>query len=267
LTTGSKLAKGESYTDWCKRPLTDAQLSYAADDVRFLFAAADSLKQTLEQLGRALWVEQEKTSLETADAYRSDPGDAWRKVGGRGSLSPVQMAVLQEVAAWRENEAQTRDLPRGWIMKDPTLIEVARRAPQSVTDLGRIRGLNEREVQRSSSGLLEAVRKGKEAPAVQPGRGPGRAVQARARMIGGLADALVRARCEEASIAVESVATRADVEALLVDVLSGDLDESRHRLLEGWRRDLVGDAIVALARGRIALKTIDRPPYIEETAI
>ena len=96
---GVRLEKGESYTDWCTRPLTSAQLSYAADDVRYLIQAADLLKAQLSEMERMGWVEEEMAALQTDSSYTSDPGDAWRRVGGRGSLSGRQAAVLKEVCA------------------------------------------------------------------------------------------------------------------------------------------------------------------------
>jgi ribonuclease D len=266
--TGTALIKGESYTDWCRRPLTSAQLSYAADDVRFLLPVADRLVGRLERLGRAAWVAEEMAQLEDPDSYGVRPEEAWRKVSGRGALSGRQTAVLREVAGWRERAAAARDLPRNWIIKDPSLIEIARRQPQSVAALKAIRGVNAKEAERSGRALLDAIDLGRRAP-VGNGATPGwpRDVQARARMTTGLADAVVRARCERTGIAMELVATRAEMESLLGDVFAGRLDGSRHRLLRGWRRELAGETVLALARGELALRTTNVPPYIEEVVV
>jgi ribonuclease D len=264
---GKRLVKGESYTDWCRRPLTEAQLSYAADDVRYLGHAARQLDAELQRLGRREWVAQEMKGLESEDVYRTDPGNAWRKVGGRGSLSPKALGVLREVARWREETAQRRDIPRGWVIKDPTMIEIARRAPSSVGALKSIRGFNASEAERSGRDILAAVDAGRSGPSISLGAAPPKSAQARARMLSGLADAVVRARCEDAGLATELVSTRSELETLLAEVVSGTLDEERHRLMQGWRRELAGDAVVALAEGRIAVKAIPRPPYVEELAL
>lgn len=264
LALGQTLVKGEAYTDWCQRPLTDAQLTYAADDVRYLIPIAEKLDAHLRELGRTRWAQEEMTSLSDPASYRMDVDEAWRRVAGRGSLSGRQTAVLREVARWREETAVRRDLPRGWIVKDPTLVEIARRSPSSLEALKKIRGINSKEAERSARDILQALDRGRKAPPVATGGAPPRAAQIQARMISGLADAIVRSRCENAAIATELVATRTELEALLADVLSGETDDTRHRLLRGWRRELAGDAVVALAQGRIGLRVTGRPPYVEE---
>lgn len=264
---GVPVEKGESYTDWCRRPLTEAQMRYAADDVRYLSAVSDRLKERLRELNRLGWVEEELAGLEKPDAYGMDHERLWKRVTGRGSLRGDQVAVLRELARWREETAARRDLPRGWVLKDPTLIEVARRAPRTTDALRNIRGMNPKEVDRSGAEILAAVERGRQAPKVELEKAPSRAVQARARMLAGLADALVRARCERASIAPEAVITRAELESLLAGVISGDADPSKHRLLRGWRRELAGEAVVGLASGQIALKATASPPYVQEVVL
>ncbi|MEO8323714.1 MAG: hypothetical protein ABI571_06210, partial [Actinomycetota bacterium] len=113
-------------------------------------------------------------------------------------------------------------------------------------------------------GILQAIEKGKRGPAIETASSPPRAAQIRARMLAGLADAIVRSRCEHAEIATELVATRGDLEALLADVFSNEHHLEKHRLMRGWRRDLAGEAVVALAKGRVAVRAIEDPPYIEE---
>ena len=264
---GVQLEKGEAYTDWCRRPLTQSQLHYAADDVRYLLALADRLAEELSAKGRLAWFRQEMELAADPSAYGTAPENAWLRVSGRGSLSARQTAVLKELAAWREQAAARRDLPRGWVLKDPTLIELARRAPADEAGLAQVRGLSPAEIKRSGKDILAAIRRGRAAPPVSAAPVPPRSAQVKARMVSGLADALVRSRCESAGLATELVATRGELEALLAEVFSGRLDESRHRLLQGWRRDLAGEAVVALARGEIALRAVARPPYVEEVPL
>jgi ribonuclease D len=269
IVLGRKLIKGESYSDWCRRPLTESQLRYAADDVAWLLEVADRLKRELLERERLEWAREEMKGLEDKGTYEVDPGESWRRVGGRGSLSSSKLAVLREVARWREETAMRRDLPRGWVVKDPTLIEIARRGPRDLAGLRAIRGLNPAEAGRSGAELLAAVAKGaRSRPPEEPGSLP-RWAQVRARTLSGLADAIVRARSERAQVATELVATRGELESLLADVVTGSLDEdgSKHRLLQGWRRELAGGAVLNLARGRIAVRASDRPPYIEEVPL
>ena len=265
---GVQLVKGESYTDWCRRPLTSSQTRYAADDVRYLGGIATRLKEELESLGRIEWAREEmRRQFEDNESYRFDPGSSWRKVSGRGSLSPRQLTILREVARWREETASERNVPRGWLVKDPSLIEIARRAPSSLGELKGIRGFNAREADRSARDIIAAVAAGRQGPTIESIPTPPKSAQARARMLSGLADAVVRARCEQAKIATELVTNRTELELLLAEVVNGSLDPSRHRILNGWRRDLAGDAVLDLAQGRIALKAIDRVPYIQEVPL
>ncbi len=263
-TVGARVDKGESYSEWCRRPLTTSQLHYAANDVRYLLDAADHLKDKLRELNRLEWVEEELRSFEREDLYASDPEMAWRRVSGRGSLRGKQLAVLREVAKWREEAAERRDIPRGWVLKDQTLVEVARRAPTSMQELSNIRGLATKEIDRSGRDLLATIERGKRAPSIEVDRSPPRTAQVRARMMSGLADALVRSRCEAAEMATELVSTRGELEGLLAAIFSGEDDLTGHRLMQGWRRDLAGEAVVALAEGRVAIRSIADPPYVEE---
>jgi ribonuclease D len=264
VVAGVRLAKGESYSDWCKRPLSHAQMSYAADDVRYLVSVADKLKRQLAARERLEWVSEEMRRYEGPDAYRFDPATAWRRVAGRSKLSGRQLAVLKEVARWREQSASERDLPRGWVLKDPTVIEIARRAPSDHTALAAIRGINHREIERSGEAIIAAVARGQRAPLADVPAPLAKKALIRARMIAALADAVVKARCEAAGIATELVATQGELEALLLDVVTDPSRETRHRLTTGWRRELAGAAVLALARGDIAVKAVAHTPYIEE---
>jgi ribonuclease D len=262
-----KLQKGEAYSDWCKRPLSESQLRYAADDVRWLLPLADALERKLDDLGRREWVREEMKSYEDPDSYGVDAEESWRRVTGRGTLSPRQVAVLREVAKWREETAARRDLPRGWLVKDPTLVEIARRTPDSIQALKQIRGINAKEAERSGSAILAAIEKGKKAAPIDTPKAPPKRAQIRARMLSGLADAVVRSRCDKAEIATELVATRGELEAVLTHLAAGSLEPEHHRLLRGWRRELAGDPVLRVAGGEIALRATDRPPYVEEVEL
>lgn len=262
--TGEKLQKGESYSDWCNRPLTNAQMTYAADDVRYLLEAAAELKSRLVKQGRDKWVLEELAALENRDAFVLDLDEAYKRVGGRGSLTGKQLSVLREVARWRESEAQRRDTPRGWVIKDPTLIEIARRAPTSIGALTKVRGLNPREAERFGSAILDAIQKGLSGDEIRTPKAPPRSAQVRARVLSGPCDAIVRSRCEAANLATELVSTRGELESLLADISAGVQDLSRHRMMRGWRKELAGDHVVAFASGSVSLHATQHPPYIEE---
>jgi ribonuclease D len=227
------------------------------------------LRDKLAASGRLQWATEEMQWLEAVETYDQDSSEAWRRVPGRGSLSGSQLTVLKELARWREETAAERNIPRGWVIKDVTLVEIARRRPDSMRNLVRVRGMNPKEANRSGDEILASIDAGRRAPAVEVEPVPGKQELVRARLVSGLADAVVRARSERAGIASELVATRAEIERLLMHRFSGHAgsEDGRHRLLHGWRRELAGDAVLALAEGKMALRTITEPPFVEEVEL
>jgi ribonuclease D len=152
--------KSDTYTDWSRRPLTPAQIEYALADVRYLPGAYAELRMRLERDGRLTWVEADLARLSDPATYADEPEQQWKRIKRASSLSRRQMGVLQAVTAWREREAQRRDLPRRWVVGDDTLIEVARRQPSDVAGLSSLRGLNPRALGDGGTGLLDAVKQG-----------------------------------------------------------------------------------------------------------
>ena len=257
---GVRLLHNETFSDWRRRPLSQTQLAYAADDVRYLLPLADTLRQHLQRLGREGWADDELASR-FGDPSRIEPSPerAWLKIARRGRLSPRQTAVLAEVAAWREREARRRDLPPGWLVKDPSLVEVARAQPTDSAALRRVRGVG--TLGSAEASLLEAVRAGKAAPPIEATREPAPEIARRAAAISGLATVLLRVRSDDAGIASELVATRSELEEFARAAARGD--ESEHQLATGWRAELVGDELRRLLDGKIAVATSRRPPYVE----
>jgi ribonuclease D len=256
---GVTLIHNETFSDWSRRPLTETQIAYAADDVRYLFALADALGEKLDGMGRRSWAEDEIARRYGPEAtIEPDPQRAYLKVSRRGRLSGRQLSALRAVAAWREEEARARDLPPGWVLKDPSVVEVARRNPADAAALGRLRGLG------SVSGaagqrLLDALARAAtaEPPAAARELPPGLA--RRVAAASALGAVLVRALCEGNQIAPELVATRAELESF-VEAMAAGLDE--HQLLTGWRRDLVGAELRELVLGRVALALDPQSPYV-----
>ena len=208
---GVRLRHDEGFTDWSKRPLTPVQIEYAADDVRHLLGAAGALRTRLVAQGRQAWVDEEMQQRYGDGATLvQDPELAWRRVSGRGRLRGEQVSALAAAAAWREREARRRDLPASWLIKDATLIEIARRRPKTARDAESIRGLQLRKGAQLD-GLLAAVAGAGSAPAgSSDGDLPGE-VRRRVRVVLPLASAVLQARCAEAGVASELVATRAEV--------------------------------------------------------
>jgi ribonuclease D len=257
---GVRLQHNETFSDWRRRPLSETQLAYAADDVRYLFALADRLRERLEKLGRAEWaVDELRDRFGDPSRIEPDPMRAWMKIARRGRLSPRQTAVLAEVAAWREREARRRDLPPGWLVKDPSIVEIARAQPTDSTALRRVRGVG--TLGSAEASLLEAVRAGKEAPPIEAAREPAPEIARRTAAISGLATVLLRVRSDEAGIASELIATRSELEDFARAAARGE--EQGHQLANGWRSELVGDELRQLLEGRIAIAASRTPPYVE----
>lgn len=248
--TGRRLEKSEQWSDWTRRPLREAQLRYALDDVRHLPDAAATLRGLLRQAGRHGWAEEEMRELMDPATYADPvPGEEWRRVKAARSLAPRAQAILRELCAWREKAARQRDLRPGFLVKDPILLDLARHPARTPDDLRRA-GVHPAEVKRSANELLAALRRGADAEPPEQRR-PKR------RLDVGAAVDLLRAwltRCaSESSVAPEVMATTADLEALAKAHARGEPWPDLP-VLSGWRRELVGADLLRLLEGKIALK-------------
>jgi ribonuclease D len=255
-TLVSKLAKGHidkssRFTDWSLRPLSRRQLDYALADVTFLRRIYEKLKRRIDRTERAEWMDAEMAVLTDPATYRIDPNESWRRLKVR-SRQPRFLAVLRAVAAWREREAQSRDVPRNRLLRDEALVEIAAHAPTTPAELGRTRGLQRGIAEgRAGAGILAAVAAGlavpeSEAPQlperVELPRGLGPVIE--------LLKVLLKMKCEEHDVAQKLVASSADLELIAAD------DDADVPALKGWRRELFGADALALKHGREAL-TID----------
>jgi ribonuclease D len=245
---GVTLDKGDTYTDWAKRPLSETQIEYALNDVRYLPEIRRRLLAEMEREGRIDWLAADIARLEDPATYEVVPRELWRRVKRVSSLNRRQLAVAREVAAWREDEAQRRDVPKRWVIGDESIIEIARRTPKSSDELMAIRGVADKVGRSAQQGLLTAVAAG---AAVSDDDLP--SLEKRRRPVGdvdGAVDlmiALVRLRAREHGVAMPLMASRDDLERLAC----GEKEASP--LLEGWRKKMVGDELVALLEGRIEL--------------
>jgi ribonuclease D len=244
-----RLAKTASFTRWDIRPLTAEQLSYAREDVVHLLTLADTLQERLEASGRLEWAREEGRRVEDATDERL-PEDAWRRLPRLHQLDPRSRAVARELAAWRERTAEAIDRPIGTLISDPTLLEVAKRRPADEAALSHIRGMHPRTLSRRGRELLEAVRRGEDAPPLEL-EGPRTRLDPRAAPLIALAEALVRSRAVAAGLAYELIASRADLTEIVR--LGRHGEEADVRTLKGWRRDLVGAELLDLLAGRRSL--------------
>ncbi len=245
--TGDSLDKSHRFTDWTRRPLSDPQLAYAISDVTHLRDVYLALVDDLGRRGRVDWVQEEMGVLTSADTYRMDPENAWQRLKTR-VRKPKELAVLIEVAAWREREAQSRDVPRSRVLKDDVIGDIAVQAPTTVDKLKNLRSLPKGfERSRWGEAIVEAV-----------GRGLGRDVRTLPRPLRlpnsangsaavELLKVLLRMVSERHHVAPKVIATVDDLERIAAD------EHAAVPALAGWRRELFGEKAIALKHGKLAL--------------
>jgi ribonuclease D len=248
---GVRLAKSAGFTRWDRRPLTEEQLNYARQDVEDVLPLADELQRRLVESGRIAWAREECHRLDDITDER-EPMAAYRRLPRVNQLKARQRAVARELAAWRERTAQAEDRPVSAVLPDVALVEVARRQPNSLKELERIRGLRPDTGRRRGNQIIEVVAAGRDAeppPAedvprfdTDPTDGP----------VIALSESLVRARALEAGLAYELVASRADLQAIATAAREGK-PEPDVRTLRGWRRDLAGGELLELLAGSRSL--------------
>ena len=248
---GISLAKSASFTRWDRRPLTAEQVGYAREDVLHLLALSDALQERLAGTGRLEWAKEECRPLEDATDER-DPEEAWRRLPRVARLNPRARAVAREIAAWRERTASAEDQPVAKVLGDAPLVEIAKRRPGDRAALEQIRGVQPQTLRRRTDEVLAAVRRGADAPPLSSDDERRPSAESKDAPLIALGEALVRSRAQEAGLAYELVASRADLAAIIVGARRRD-GEAEARTLRGWRRDLVGTELLDLLAGRRAL--------------
>lgn len=245
--TGHRPDKTHRFTDWSSRPLSEAQIHYAEGDVTHLREVFAALDADLKKRGRSDWVSEEMEILTSPKTYDADPARAWERLKNR-VRKPKELAILMEVAAWREREAQTRNVPRSRVLKDDAIGDIATHAPTSIERLAGLRSLP-KGFERSKWGadILDAVQRGlardpHELPKLDKPRhnGNGSATVE-------LLKVLLRMTSERYAVASKVIATVDDLEQIATN------DDADVGALKGWRRELFGDAAIALKHGRLAL--------------
>ncbi|MHA1133997.1 MAG: ribonuclease D [Alphaproteobacteria bacterium] len=245
---GHNLDKSSRFTDWSRRPLTDRQLTYALGDVTYLRDLYPKLRAQLDKSERASWLSEEMGVLTDPATYEAHPEHAWRRLKMR-IKTPKALAILMELAAWREREAQTQDVPRGRILKDEALYDIAGQAPRTAEDLGSLRSLHN-GFARSQRGraVLETVQKGLDRdPSTVPPLRRGEPMPPEAQAIVDLLRVLLKATAGRHGVAPKLIATSDDLEQI---ARSDDADAAA---LRGWRRKLFGEDALALKRGDLSL--------------
>jgi ribonuclease D len=244
----ARIDKSSRFTDWSQRPLTEKQLSYALSDVTHLRVIYEKLSKRIEKAGRESWVQEEMAILTDPKTYQLDPETAWQRLRPRTGNRRF-LAILKELAAWREAEAQRKNIPRQRLLKDEALLEAAANAPRAVADLGRMRALSKGMIEGSvGQGILAAVERGNAIPEAdcpslpeKPDVSGGRAALIE------LLKVLLKAKCDSNDVAQKLVANSADIETLAME------DSPAIHALTGWRREVFGEDALALKRGEVAL--------------
>jgi len=259
--TGARIDKSSRFTDWSRRPLSERQVEYALADVTHLRDVYVQLRDRLAHQGRSDWVETEMEILTSPATYESHPEEAWKRVKMR-LRKPIELAVLQAVSAWREREAQGRDVPRSRVIKDDALIEVATQQPASAEALAQLRTIP-RGFERSRAGeeIVAEVRRALETPKANLPKLP--KVKNLSEANGAAVDllkVLLKMTSEASGVAPKLIATTDDLEAIAADEDRADVPA-----LVGWRRSLFGEAALRLKRGEAALRLSGRRVVMVET--
>jgi ribonuclease D len=246
--TGAQIDKSSRFTDWSRRPLAERQLTYALADVTHLRKIYKKLDRRLEKSGRGAWLDEEMAILTSPDTYRLEPDQAWRRLKTR-SNDRRYLAVVRALATWREVEAQQRDVPRGRVLRDEQLFDIAAHRPTTEDDLSRSRGIN-RDLARGRIGkaIIEAVASALALPDADLPKAPQKSQSTNG--IGPLMDLLkvmLKLRCEEQDVAQKLIANTADLEQIALS------DEADVLALRGWRYEIFGKDALALKRGTVAL--------------
>ncbi|MDF1635482.1 ribonuclease D, partial [Mycoplana sp. MJR14] len=253
-TKGVQIDKSSRFTDWSRRPLTDKQLEYALADVTHLRDVYQFLKARLEQEGRSLWVTEEMAVLEAPGTYDIHPDDAWKRLKMRVK-KPLELVVLQKVAAWREREARARNVPRSRILKDDTIYEIAQQQPADAEALGRLRTIPKGwERSQSGTALLEAIRDALETPKTDLPKLPRQQhVPEGAAAASEMLKVLLKLVSEKEGVAAKIIANSDDLEKIAIDGEGADVPA-----LHGWRRELFGDVALDLIGGKVGLRFVNK---------
>lgn len=246
-----KLDKAHTRADWSQRPLSPAQLEYAADDVRYLAVLYPRLSDTLAAKGRLQWLADDFAELSNPRLYASPPADAWLRIKGTPRLRTRQLAVAQALAAWREETAQRQNRPRSWILRDENLLDLARLQPLGVDDLAQVRGLHEQTVARHGDAIVKVISAAQhQQPIPLPeSHQPAPLSEAQEAVVETLL-AVVRKISTDHTLHPSVIASRKDVERLV-------LGDDSVALLHGWRRQMAGETLLAVLRGKLKLQVQD----------
>jgi ribonuclease D len=256
---GRQPMKGEQRTDWRRRPLTEAQINYALEDVRYLLPLYDRLTDVLTRRGRLAWFEQEQIDWQQNIVDAQDRKD-WRRVSGIGTLNARNLAIVRELWLWRQEEAKRLNQPAKRLLRDDLLVEIAKRKTDQPDQILAIRGLQRGDLRRKAQELADCVRRGLEAPLERGERSGQREPPSQLNLLGQYLTPALTSICRKAEVAASMVGTASDVRELIAYRYGfnggADPDETP-ALLQGWRADLVGNLLDDLLSGKKSIRIAD----------
>jgi len=245
------LDKLATRTDWRQRPLDDSQLHYAADDVRYLFQLYHLQVKQLRTKGRLDWLTEDFTALSDTRTYLLPPEKLWKKVKGTQRLKPEQLAVLRELAIWREERARHSNRPKRWVLKDEVMVDIARRMPEDLVAMEKIRGLEAGLIQKQGEVLLAHIVKARATPpASWPQPSTDKRLTPAQDALVDLLMAVLRAQGAEHDVSPALLATRKDLEAMV-------RGEDEVAVLHGWRGELAGHVLQSVLDGDAAVRVVE----------
>jgi ribonuclease D len=250
---GVKPGKRETRTDWRRRPLSDRQIQYALDDVRYLRAIRDTLRARLGELGRLGWLEEEMSTWQE-EVQRAVGQEQWWRVSGNSGLNRRCLAVLRELWRWRESVAERRDCPPRRVLRDDLMVELARRKTAELKRIRAVRGLERGDLKRLLPAISERIARGLSVPEQELPPRFAREETPRLSVLGQLLSAVLGSICRQADLAPGLVGTPSDVRELIAYGTGEATNQKRPRLARGWRAEVVGNTFDDLLSGRKSIR-------------
>ena len=254
------LPKGETRTDWRRRPLTDAQIEYALHDVIHLPQLCDIIKERLEELGRLEWYRTESLAWQE-NVRESETRERWRKISGASGLPARTLPIVKELWRWRDKEAQRRDSPAKRILRDDLIVELAKRGKADEKQIRQIRGIQRRDLNDHYGNIAEAIQRGLDAPPETKRKVDRRGYPEQLNLLSQFLGTALNSICRQQSIAVSLVGTTQDVRDLIAHHLNYGNKTETPALATGWRAEIVGKHIEKLLKGEMSLRITD--PHAE----